>query len=63
MIVSTRPVAGAERPVPLILGVLTSDGSLAPLAAGGRDVHELAGMFELSSLNHYLKDALDASAR
>jgi len=54
---------GAERPVPLILGLLTSDGSLAPLNAGGRDVHELAGMFELSSLNHYLKDALDASAR
>jgi len=54
---------GAERPVPLILGVLTSDGSLAPLAAGGRDVHELAGMFELSSLNRYVKDSLDASAR
>ena len=54
---------GAQTPVPLILGVLASDGSLAPLAAGGADIHELAGVFELPALNRYVKDSLDASAR
>jgi hypothetical protein len=55
--------SGAETPVPLILGVLASDGSLAPLTAGGRDVHQLPGVFELPALNRYVKDSLDASAR
>lgn len=54
---------GVETPVPLILGVLASDGSLAPLAASGRDVHDLPGVSELPALNRYIKDSLDASAR
>src|SRR6185503_12860716 len=55
--------AGADRPVPLILGMLASDRSLAPLASGGSEVHEIPGVFELAALNRYVKDSLDASAR
>jgi len=55
--------AAADRPVPLILGMVAGDRSLAPLASGGSEVHELAGVLELAALNRYVKDSLDASAR
>lgn len=55
--------SGEEAPVPLILGFLADDGSLAPLATGGHAVHRLPGIFELPALHRYLEACLDASAR
>jgi|SoiMethySBSTD1v2_1073268.scaffolds.fasta_scaffold55636_5 hypothetical protein len=56
--------AGAtdEVPVPLMLGTLAPDGSLAPLPAGGRPVQELPGTYELPALHRFIASCLDASA-
>lgn len=55
--------SGEEIPVPLILGTLTADGSLAPLANRGQPVHDLGSIFELTALHRYLKACLDESSR
>ena len=52
-----------EAAVPLILGMLGPQGSLAPLTRAQRPVHELAGAWELPALHRFLRDSLDASAR
>ena len=52
-----------EATVPMMLGVLAEDGSLAPLGRHGRPVHALPGTYELTALHKYLEDCLDASAR
>jgi hypothetical protein len=54
--------AEGELPVPLILGRLAADGSLAPLAWRGSPVHALPGTYEFPSVHRYLEDCLDASA-
>jgi len=51
-----------EPPVPLMLGILAPDGSLAPLPAGGRPVRELPGTYELPALHRFVLSCLDASA-
>jgi Sulfatase len=51
-----------EPPVPLVLGTLAPDGSLAPLLAGGRPVQELPGTYELPALHRFIASCLDASA-
>ena len=55
--------AGEERAVPLVLGVLQPEGTLAPLSRQGRPVHVLPGINELPALHRFLEDSLDASAR
>ena len=55
--------AADESPVPLMLGVVTADGSLGPLSAGGRPVREMAGNYELPALHRFVVSCLDASAR
>ncbi len=52
-----------EVPVPLILGRLAADGTLAPLARAERPVHEIDGTFEIAALHRFVKDCLDASPR
>ena len=52
-----------ERPVPMLLGLLTADGALAPLTRGRQPVHSLPGVHELPALHRFLEDCLDASAR
>jgi hypothetical protein len=56
-------VEDGERPVPMMLGLLARDGSLAPLRRNGRPVREVEGVHELPALTRYLKDCLDASTR
>jgi hypothetical protein len=51
-----------ELPVPLILGRLAPDGSLAPIAWHGSPVRALPGTYELPAVHRYLEDCLDASA-
>ena len=51
-----------DAPVPLILGVLAPDGSLAPLSGAGRPVQRMAGTHELPALHRFLVSCLDASA-
>jgi len=53
---------GDEASVPMILGRLSGDASLAPLSRQGRPVQALEGVYEVSSLHRYLKDCLDATA-
>jgi len=56
--------AGAEEPpVPMMLGVLTPGGTIAPLTRGGRPVEDLPGTYELPGLHQFLLSCLDASAR
>lgn len=52
-----------ERAVPMMLGLLGAEGSLAPLNSSGRPAREIGGVHELPALSRYLKDCLDASAR
>jgi len=54
---------GEERAVPMVLGLLQPEGTLAPLSRQGRPVHVLSGVHELPSLHRFLLDCLDASAR
>ena len=54
--------AHGELPVPLILGRVAPDGSLAPLASHGRPVRALPGTYEFPAVHRYLEDCLDASA-
>jgi len=51
-----------EASVPMILGRLSGDASLAPLSRQGRPVRALEGVYEVSSLHRYLGDCLDATA-
>ena len=51
-----------EASVPMILGRLSADGSLAPLSRQGRPLRALEGVYEVSSLHRYVKDCLDATA-
>jgi len=51
-----------EALVPAVLGLLTPDGSLAPLGRQGQPVHALPGTYELA-LSRFLEDCRDASAR
>ena len=55
--------AGDEARVPMILGLLSADGSLTPLSRQGRPILALDGVYELPALHRYLKDCLDAPAR
>ncbi len=54
--------ADAEPAVPMILGRLAPDGSLAPLSWRGRPVRALPDTYEFPALYRYIKDCLDASA-
>jgi len=51
-----------EPPVPLMLGTLAPNGSLAPLSAQGQPVRELQGTYELPALHRFALSCLDASA-
>jgi hypothetical protein len=53
----------SEPAVPMILGSLGADGSLAPLQWQGHEVGAMPDVYELPSLHRYIKDCLDASAR
>jgi len=50
-----------ESPVPMILGILTPEGTLAPLSRAGRPVQELQGTYEIPGLHRFLLSCLDAS--
>ena len=52
-----------EALVPAVLGLLTPDGSLAPLGRQGQPVHALPGTYELPAPSRFLEDCRDASAR
>jgi hypothetical protein len=54
--------AEAESPVPMILGVLQPDGSLAQLHGAGRAIGALPRVYELAALHRYLEACLDAKA-
>ncbi|HZJ52524.1 MAG TPA: sulfatase-like hydrolase/transferase [Myxococcaceae bacterium] len=55
-------VGADEPPVPLMLGTLAPDGSLAPLSARGQPIQELPGTYELPALHRFVQSCLDASA-
>jgi len=52
----------AEPAVPMILGRLGPEGSLAQLTWQGRPVHALPGTYGFPALHRYIMDCLDASA-
>jgi membrane-anchored protein YejM (alkaline phosphatase superfamily) len=54
------PGAEAEASVPMILGWLDADGTLAPLTWHGQPVGELPDVYQLPALHHYLEACLDA---
>lgn len=55
--------ANEESAVPLMLGLLEPQGTLAPLSSQGTPIRTVAGIRELPAVHRFLEDCLDASSR